>query len=184
MVAGGCASNNASTRSDVQGIPPVASQNAITPKGATNFTSKTAGFSIYFPVEPTEKRISSTSKWGDYERFTYQSETEPVTYMVLATTIPPAVDTSNPREFIEDVQTGMVQEASAKVQTSRNITLDGIPGREVQTSIMNGVALSRAYIYFTPTISYQIMAVGLKKEFESQQPQIEKVLSSFRLTDK
>jgi len=50
--------------------------------------------------------------------------------------------------------------------------------------MQGGAALSRVYIYFTPKISYQVMAIGLKNEFQGQQAQIEKVLSSFRLVNK
>lgn len=184
VLIGGCAANNTSNSSGNPSTPSVASENLITPKGTPNFTSRAAGFSIYFPVKPTEKRTPGTSEWGDYETFTYQSETEPVTYVIIATTIPTKVDTSNPTEFIDSVQQGFIEEASAKLEKSRDVTLNSMPGREIRTSMHQGAALSHGYIYFTPKISYQVMAVGLKKEFQGQQAQIEKVLSSFRLINK
>lgn len=107
-----------------------------------------------------------------------------MSYLVVATTIPPKVDTSDPLNFIDGVQKGLVEEASAKLEKSRDVTLNGIPGREIHTSMNQGAALSRAYIYFTPTISYQVMAIGLKKEIQAQSAQIDKVLGSFRLLNK
>ena len=177
---GGCASNNLSKGSGSQSTP-VVSENSITPKGTPNFTSKAAGFSIYFPVKPTEKRTPSTSEWGDHETFIYQSETKPVTYVIIATTIPPKVDTSDSVNFIDSVQQGLSEEANAKVEKVRDVSLDGTPGREIRATMHEGAAQSRVYIYFTPKITYQVMAVGAKKEFQNQQAQVEKVLSSFRL---
>lgn len=183
----GCTSNTSTSRSSAPSVTAtnaVDAANVIAPKGTPNFTSKAANFSIYFPVKPTEKRTPGSSQWGSYETFIYQSETKPVSYLVVATTIPAKVDTSDPLNFIDGVQKGLVEEASAKLEKSRDVTLNGIPGREIHTSMNQGAALSRAYIYFTPRISYQVMAVGLKKEIQAQSAQIDKVLGSFRLLDK
>jgi hypothetical protein len=121
---------------------------------------------------------------GEYEIFTYQSETEAVTYMVTATTVPAKVDTSDPAEFLDGVQEGYVNQSKARLELSRDVSLNGTPGREVHTSMMNGAAFARGYIYFTPQVSYQVVSTGLKDEFQRQQAQIEKVLSSFHLVDK
>ena len=116
--------------------------------------------------------------------FTFRSDTRPVTYIVIATTIPAKVDTSDAEDFIDGVQKGLLQGSGGKLQKSQGVTLNSIPGRELHTTLQEGAALSRVYIYLAPEISYQVMAVGLKKEFQSQKPQIDKVLTSFRLLDK
>ncbi len=113
--------------------------------------------------------------------FMYQSETEPVTYLIITTTIPPKVDTSNPIHFIDSVQQGMAEATKAKVEKIRDVSLDGTPGREFRTTMHEGAAHARGYIYFTPKVTYQVTAIGAKEELQSQQAQIEKVLGSFRL---
>jgi hypothetical protein len=178
---GGCASKDSSHDSASQSTPTIVSEISITPKGTPNFTSKAAGFSIYFPVKPTEKRMPRASEWGDSEMFMYQSETEPVTYLIITTTIPPKVDTSNPIHFIDSVQQGMAEATKAKVEKIRDVSLDGTPGREFRTTMHEGAAHARGYIYFTPKVTYQVTAIGAKEELQSQQAQIEKVLGSFRL---
>lgn len=111
----------------------------------------------------------------------YQSETKPVTYLIVATTIPPKVDTSDPTHFIDGVQQGLEEVANTKVEKIRDVSLDGTPGREFRTTMHEGAAHARGYIYFTPKVTYQVTAIGAKKELQSQQAQIEKVLGSFRL---
>lgn len=153
---------------------------AITSKVAPNFTSEDAKFSIYFPAKPTEKRTPTKDREKDSETFQFLSETAAVSYIVIAITIPPNVDSSDAADFINGMQQGFL-EAGATLEKSRDINLDGVPGRELRTNMLNGTASSRIYMYLTPRISYQIVAVGLKKDMQSQQAQIEKVLNSFRL---
>ena len=164
----------------------VAPENKLTPQGATNFTSQRAGFSIYFPTQATEKVASGQSQWGDYQTYTYQSATAPVTYVVLAMTIPDNVDKTNATQFLDGVQKGFLASAQATIDKTRDVTLNDLPGRELHISMRDGAAVGRMYVYLAPKISYQVMAIGLKSEFESQaaQAETEKVLGSFRVTGK
>jgi hypothetical protein len=150
------------------------------PQGAVNFTSRKAGFSIYFPVKPTENITEQKTEWGTHETMVFQSETAPVTYIVFVITIPPSVDTSDPERFLNGVEKGLLEESKAKVLKHREFNLQGMPSRELHTSLLDGKALSRNYICFKPNVTYQIMAVAMKDEFKKQQKQIDKVFKSFR----
>ncbi|BCM88461.1 hypothetical protein IAD21_00294 [Abditibacteriota bacterium] len=183
----GCTSNNSSTAGN-QSASSAPATNVLTPKGATNFSSKEANFAIYFPGKVTPSQSAGSSQWGDYQTFTYSCKAPSVSYVVIATTIPSGVDTSDPVSFINGVQKGLLKSSGATIDRSRELTLNTTPGRELYTTIKAGgnTGKSRVFIFVTPTISYQIMAVGLDGEFQTSQAQtqIEKVLGSFRLLAK
>lgn len=179
LFIGGCGSNNAPATTQV--APRVASVQSVKPQNPTNFSSKAAGFAIYFPAKAVQTKKPGTSEWGKFDTFMFECKTVPVSYVVIAMTIPPQVDTSDTAHFMDGVQEGLLGSSGATLDKSRNITTNGAQGRELFTSMMGGAAKSRAAIFVTPKMSFQVMAVAKAKEFESQQPQIEKVFRSFRL---
>ena len=182
----GCATNteksagNADAGGTKAGVATPQNMPEQKPQGTANFTSHKAGFSIYFPAKPTENITTQTSESGQHEQMIFQSETEPVTYIVLAISTPPSVDTSDADSFLDGIEKGLLEEAKAKVLKRRSFQLQGMPSRELQTSMMNGQAMSRVYICLKPRVTYQIMAVGLKNDIERQHKQIDKVFRSFR----
>ncbi len=171
--ASGCADKKVSA--------PVSGAIAVTPTGTTNYTSKESKFSIYLPTKPTESHKNQQAMAQTYEVAQFQSEAAPITYIVLAIKIPKTADVSNTGAFLDGVQSGFLQSASAKLESRRDLSLAGAPGLEMSCSLNNGAALGRVRVYVVPPLSYQIMAVGLKKDFNGQNKQIDKVLNSFRI---
>ena len=186
-VVAGCA--NDATRDANAKVP---SGTAVTARGETNFASEYAGFSIYFPTKPSEKRTPGQSQWGRYDTYVFQSETKPVSYIVVVRTNPPLLDKSNAQSLIDGLEKSFTSSPGSRVQKRRDISLNGaasnnaeteiVPGREIVAEMRNGAIAARVRIFSSPRASYQIVAVGNKKEFAGQNAQIEKVLNSFRLT--
>lgn len=173
---GGCTSSNSSAS--------LGAANLIKPQGSPNFRSPEANFAIYFPVSPQKRQVSNSIEGANFKTFFFASRTSVVHYLVVATTIPAEADASNPTTFLNGLQKGFLKGSKAKLEKSREVSLDGVPGRELNLSAQNGAALSRVYLYFTPKISYQVMAIAPKDNFQRQRVQIDKVLGSFRLLSK
>ena len=164
-------------------VPEVVSEDVL-PKGTTNFTSQSAGFSIYLPTKPTEKTVPSAANKQGLPIQMFQAEARPITYVVLAIEIPSGAGTSDVAAFFKGVEGGFAQGGRAKIEKRRDIMLGTVPGRELHTSTHNGAASTRVRAFLADGKTYQVMAVGLKKDAQKQQAQIDKVLDSFRIIQK
>lgn len=151
----------------------------ITPTGATNFTSKESRFSIDFPIKPLETKSSVQEMGQTLQVAQYMSTAAPISYLVVTITVP-ANSGSNSIAFLDGVQKGFLTSGKAKLESSRELSFNGTPGRELRCSLQNGTVFSLVRIYATPTMSYQVMAVGAKADVDAQAAKIDKVLSSFR----
>lgn len=153
----------------------------ITPTGATNFTSKESRFSMALPAKPIETKRSEQAEGQTYQISQFQTASTPIVYLVLAISIPAQADVSDTGKFLDGVQSGFLKSGQAQLTGRRELSLNGTPGRELRCTIQNGAVASIARIYALPNISYQVMAVGAKKDVEAQAAQIDKVLTSFRI---
>ena len=190
-LTGGCASNKSSTALSNQSPRTASSKSivvskdiVIAPKGMPNFTSEAAGFSIYFPMKPTEKRTQDTAKDNDVKEFRYLCKIRSVTYAVDAGIgkVLSKADMLKITKSFDYVQNGILKGTGSKLKQSRDIILDGTSGRQFTANTAEGSIEVKTRIYITPKFSYLIMAMGLKEDYHDQQDQIEKFFGSFRLT--
>lgn len=161
---------------------PVASGRKITPKGATSFTSKSHGFSIWLPLKP--KQSQKTAQMKNVGMITvrfFEVETEPVNYVVIATPVSPEVDESVPAAQLDVMQRALLKPSGVKLQKREDIQLNGFQGRELKVSLKAGTEAKRAHFYFTPKFFYMILANGYKEQMQKQSAQINKVFDSFRI---
>lgn len=147
------------------------------------FISKSTHFSMAFPEAPKLSQQSLPTGYGTFQMYTYSAASELLTYAVIAAVAPKAEKTS-PQRFLDGMQKGLLKTSKATVLNSRPVNLGGAPGRELQLSLQDGKVLARAYLYFTPKISYQVMAVGKKEDFQASKAELNQVMGSFRIAGK
>lgn len=181
----GCKTKEISAPSGMVGTANSETGRLITPKGPANYKAAQAGFAIWLPVKnPQVKHSSEDTKWGKTDTYIFQAETDELTYLIVSRSIPSSVDTSNASEFMDGVQKGFLQTGQGQLVKSEAITLKGVAGRDILTSLRAGAMLTRLRIYFSPKFSYQVMAVGPKANMQKQKSEVDKVLDSFEVLEK
>jgi hypothetical protein len=145
-----------------------------------SLVSKVDKFSVWMPGKPEVKQSTRTmGAAGKQTLKVYSVKTPSVSLIVMPMTLPGNIPASANRQFLDGVQKGFLGAPGAKLVSAKNLTLDGMMGRELNVSY--GGSLLKARFYVTPKRSYQVLAVAPQNKVAGNTPLVNKFFESFRI---
>ncbi len=147
---------------------------------APNYTSKKEGFAIYLPGKPkTASRPMTMPGLGTKNINFVTAGKAPVAYVVIPMLLPGTPKGASINQFLDGVQRGFTMSTAAKLLSSKKISLQGSPGREIL--VRAGTNLMRGRFFVKGNRSYQVVAVSPQANDAKYRAQVTQVLDSFRL---
>jgi len=140
------------------------------------FSPKDGSFSILMPGKPEEEHKSGTSADEPLEDHTFKVETDEGLFIVSYAEFAQELSQANPQNVLDEVTKGF-DGGGTKVVSQRNISLNGIPGREVEYTVTEGIN-ARARIFLVKQRLYLLQVVSGKNEHRVR------FLDSFQLIKK
>lgn len=147
---------------------------------APTFTSKKDGYAIYLPGKPQPaSRQMALPNAGNMKVNFISVSKPPVAYVVIPMKLPGTPNGASVNQFLEGVQRGFTMSTAAKLLSSKKISLNGAPGREIL--VQAGPSLMRGRFFVKGNRSYQVIAVSPKNGEAKYRAQVLQVLNSFRI---
>lgn len=150
------------------------------PKAAPTYTTTKDGYAIYLPGKPKTATRQVALPNGAKMNVNFISVSKPpVTYFVIPMRLPAAPKGAAVGQFLNGVERGFTMSTAAKLVSSKSITLNGNPGREVVLQV--GANQMRCRFFVAGSRSFQVVAVAPKSSAARYSAQTTKVLDSFRI---
>lgn len=148
---------------------------------APNFAPKGEGFSVWLPSKsqsslnkiPVKGRAPITARM-------YTLSVGPISYIILPVPMPAKLSAAGASQYVKNAEKRFISSTGATVTSAKNVTLNGYKGRAIEGGLGENVMKTR--IYAGNRHSFQIIAGSPKYKTVAQSAQIEKVLSSFKIT--
>jgi hypothetical protein len=105
-------------------------------------------------------------------------------YGVIYSDVPNA-DKGDPKKILDGAQNGAINGVKGKLVTSKDIKLDGVPGRSFEYEVPTpngGMMVGRQRLFLTDNKLYQVIVVAAPETARNELST--KVLDSFKLTSK
>lgn len=157
-----------------------------------SYTSQTSGFTAMFPITPTEDTQMVPTELGDQEMIVTACDASEipgspnlayiVTYAQYATIHFEPEDTEAINQYFQGAIEGMVKNTEGKLLSETTIDMNGIPGREVQISLAEGMGSLTSRLYLSHNKSYVLVVVT--EATHDKNTSIERFFNSFKITDK
>jgi hypothetical protein len=145
------------------------------------YTSDEGRYSVELPGRPKTRTETKPTPLGPIVvKFTYAEATPESVFMVNHCDLPVARATDDPRAIFDDGCAEAMASSQGKQQSSKDVTFEGFPGREV---IFNGTQRGRSFRCHTRLLLvgrrlYQTMWIGSGEEPAAD---VERFLASFKL---
>lgn len=147
---------------------------------APTYTSKKDGYAIYLPGKPTLGSRPMPIPGTGQQTVNFISVAKPpVAYVVIPMKLPGTPKGASIQQFLTGVERGFTLSTAAKLLSSKKISLNGAPGREILVQV--GTNLMRGRFFVKGNRSYQVIAVSPKNGDAKYRAQITNVLNSFRI---
>ena len=160
--------------------PIAASHGAPAAKTPPPYTNKREGFAISLPGKPKAGSRVATFPNGKKAKANFYSVVKaPLTYIVIPVQLPGTPKGVQIDQFLDGVQRGYTRRAGIKVLSSKKMSLQGYPGREVL--LQAGANLTRIRYFVAGSRSFQVLAISPQNGADKYRAQINKVLDSFRI---
>jgi hypothetical protein len=159
---------------------PLTSSSVFAAPLKPTLVSKSDGFSVWLPGKPqVSQQAQQVPNVGNMAVKYYAVPSQAVSFVVMPMTLPRAMPSGQSRQFLDGVQRGFTAAPGAKLVSSKTISLNGVPGRELVVTARGNRILGRFFV--TGKKSYQVLSVTPQKNAAAQAPLIAKVLNSFRI---
>jgi predicted Zn finger-like uncharacterized protein len=143
------------------------------------FTPPGAGCSIMMPGTPVIKQQMTPTPLGDVRVHFHTVERRDITFLLVYNDYPPLIAHANVEELLDGVQQGAAASVKGKVLRSQKISLNGIPGREVDIDAPSkGVTMTMRY-YLSGVRLYQVGVAGRRMTPDSTEAK--KLFASFKI---
>jgi hypothetical protein len=143
------------------------------------FTPEGAGFTVLLPGEPTVRKLPEGGGRAEIKRPAVDGFSYHCSWLLKE--VPPA-GPEVARAYLLGMQEGSAKGVKGKVVASKEITLDGMPGREFVIDVAeNQVIRCRAYAVGERLLDFQVWGKD-REAVQSKDP--EKFFGSIKLTKK
>jgi hypothetical protein len=143
------------------------------------FTPPGAGCSIMMPGTPVIKQQMTPTPLGDLRIHIHTVERGDIAFLLLYNDYPPLVAQQNVEQLFDGIQQGAAASGKGKVLRSQKISLNGIPGREVDIDAPSkGFTVTWRY-YLSGVRLYQVGLAGRRMTPDS--PDAKKLFASFKI---
>lgn len=148
------------------------------------YSSQEGGFSILAPGTFKEQVQSTDTAAGKMELHQLTLDQGTVGYFVMYADFPEAlIQLSDPKALLQDGVEGAAKAMNAMLTVNKDITLDGVPGKEFQGEIaLGGVfakgGIFKARAFLSKNRLYQIYAAA--EQDKVQAAEVDKYLASFK----
>lgn len=148
---------------------------------APTLISKSEGFSVWLPGKPKiGQQNQQVPGAGSVAVKYYAVPSSGVTFVVIPMNLPRSLPSGQSGRFLDGVQRGFTAASGAKLVSSKSLSLNGAPGRELVVTA--GANRIQGRFFVKGKRSYQILAVSPQKADAARAPLIAKVFNSFRIS--
>jgi hypothetical protein len=147
----------------------------------TAYSPSNERFSVLMPVKPKTSTANANTAAGQFPVYFFTAEpSKGYAFAVSHNAFPPEVDMKDTEALLEKISQGMLS-GDARLVSSKQITLHGIPGRELKYEKKGQVLVSQRTYLFDHD-AYQVYCVMPKTA--PCQKHIDEFLESFDLKQK
>ncbi|HZH34940.1 MAG TPA: hypothetical protein VEX64_08880 [Pyrinomonadaceae bacterium] len=148
--------------------------------------SEQGGFKIWFPGSPVAPRHSPEirQKAAPLNSGTYFLQTPRVYYSIFFSESDIDVaDAEKLKAFYDSRRESFLSGSDLKIISETDVFLDKHPGRERISSDSGGTSLTKTRLFQINGMRYELNATASKKDFDAEAENIDKFLTSFRLSE-
>jgi len=115
------------------------------------YTAQDGSYTVKFPQAPTERSRSIPSAAGELTILMvgYQDQEQKSSYITTSVTFPVKPSDYDVQKGLDGAREGLLRGTNGKITEEKNITLNGLPGREIAIEGSNGT-VTRVRVFIDP----------------------------------